>query len=184
MEILINPFGEPGDDWEEKERKEIRALLRKLEDNPGGYVPAEVGIKNIGRGADWHVLSLTILSTATGLFFAIPAVHKKVRESLEEWRRIYNEFSRLFNWLAFSSPVFYPDDYLFLVALLKLDEDTEASELEYLGCHPIPEDNPSLEGLEAMIFNFKDSDILESVAISRQGKVMWHNTTELSGENA
>ena len=184
MEILINPFGEPGDDWEEKERKQVETLLSKLHDNPEGFIPAEVGIKNIGRGADWHVVSLTILSTATGLFFAIPAAHKKVRESLEEWRRIYNEFSRLLNWLAFSSPVYYPDHYLFLVALLKLDDDAEASELEYLGFHPIPENNPSLQGLEAMIFNFKDDDILESIAISRHGDVMWHNTTVLNGENA
>ncbi|WP_417551522.1 hypothetical protein [Marinomonas fungiae] len=183
MEILINPFGEPSDDWEEQQRNK-QSLLRRLEENPDGNIPAEVGVKNIGRGADWHVVSITILSTATGLFFAIPAAHKKVRESLEEWRRIYNEFSRLLSWLAINSPIYYPDHYLFLVALLNLDDDTEASELEYLGFHSIPEDNPSLEGLEALIFNFKDGDTIESIAISRQGTVMWHNSTELSGENA
>ncbi|WP_196157177.1 hypothetical protein [Reinekea sp. G2M2-21] len=184
MEILINPFGEPSNDWREEERKAKQSLLRRLEGNPDGNIPAEVAIKNIGRGADWHVLSLTILSTATGLFFVIPAAHKKVRESLEEWRRIYNEFSRLLSWLAINSPIYFPDHYLFLVALLNLDEDTEASELEYLGCHPIPEDNPSLEGLEALIFNFKDGDVLESIAISRQGNVMWHNSTPLGAESA
>jgi hypothetical protein len=184
MEILVNPFGEPKDDLEKEEQTAVRAILDKLESYPDGHIPAEVRIKNIGRGADWSVVSISILSTASVLFFAIPAAHKKVRESLEEWKRIYNEFSRLISWLAFSSPIYYPDHYLFLVALLKLDEDAEASELTFLSSHAIPEDNPDLKGLESLIFNFQDGEILESVAVSRQGIILWHNSTELGHHSA
>jgi hypothetical protein len=184
MEILVNPFGEPKDDFEQEEKAAIRSILDKLETYPDGHIPAEVGIKNIGRGADWHVVSISILSAASVLFFAIPAAHKKVRESLEEWKRIYNEFGRLIRWFSFSSPIYYPEHYLFLVALLKLDEDTEASELTFLSCHAVPEDNPSLQGLESLIFNFQDGDVFESVAVTRQGEVLWHNSTELRHQSA
>jgi hypothetical protein len=179
MEILVNPFGEPTDDFEKEEQAAILDILDKLETYPDGHIPTEVGIKNIGRGADWSLISISILSTASFLFFAIPAAHKKVRESLEEWKRIYNEFSSLIKWLSFSCPVYYPDHYLFLVALLKLDENTEASELIFLSSHPIPEENPDLKDLESIIFNFQDGELFESVAISRQGEVLWHNSTEL-----
>jgi hypothetical protein len=184
MEILVNSFGELKDDFEQEEKAAIRAVLDKLESYPDGHIPAEVGVKNIGRGADYYVVSISILSAASVLFFAIPTAHKKVRESLEEWKRIYNEFSRLISWFAFSSPIYYPEHYLFLVALLKLDEDTEASELTFLSCHAIPEDNPDLKGLESLIFNFQDGDVLESVAVTRQGKLLWHNTTELGHQSA
>ncbi len=184
MEIIINPFGEPSEDWEAKEREAVSYYLKKLETYPGGYIPANVVIKNIGRGADWHVVSLSILCGATSLFFAIPEVHKKIRESLEEWKRIYNEFQGLIKWLANISPVYFPDHYLFLCALRILDEETEASELVFNGCHPIPNDNPDMQGLEDLIFNFINGKVLESIAVSRQGEVLWHNSTKLIYENA
>jgi hypothetical protein len=81
MEILVNPFGEPKDDFEQEEKAAIRSILDKLETYPDGHIPAEVGIKNIGRGADWHVVSISILSAASVLFFAIPAAHKYVSHS-------------------------------------------------------------------------------------------------------
>ena len=58
MEILITSFGEPSDDYEEKERKEVQAILIRLEESPDDYIPVEVRIKNIGRGADWYVVSI------------------------------------------------------------------------------------------------------------------------------
>lgn len=184
IEFLINEIGEPTDSWKEQEEQAVQSILYRIEAYPEGHIPAEVRIKNIGRGADWTVVSLALLSTATGLFFTIPAAHKKVRESIKEWKIIYNNYSRLIQWMAFSSPIYYPEHYLFLVALLKLDEETEASELIYLGSHTIPVPNPSLQGIESRIFNFLDGSVLESVAVSRQGEILWHNSTELGSETA
>lgn len=181
MEIIINPFGDPSQHKVEREKEEVDSLLQKIESYPGGYVPAEVGTKDIGKEADWLVVSVTILSSATGLFFAVPATHKKVRETLEEWDRIFKEFKRLLNWLSINKLVMLPDEYLFLEALSKLDEECEASELVFLGVNRIPTDNPSLQGFEDMVFNFQDGGMIESVAISRSGKVIWHHSVESAG---
>jgi hypothetical protein len=181
MEIIINPFGDPSQHKVEREKEEVESLLQKFESYPGGYVPAEVGTKNIGKGADWLVVSVTILSGATGLFFAIPAAHKKVRETLEEWDRILKEFKRLLEWLSIKKPVMLPDEYLFLEALTRLDEDCEASELLFLGVNKIPTGNPSLQGFEDMVFSFQDGGMIESVAVSRSGEVLWHHSVESAG---
>lgn len=71
-----------------------------------------------------------------------------------------------------------PDEYLFLEALSKLDEECEAGELVFLGANRIPTDNPSLQGLEDMVFSFQDGGLVESVAVSRSGKVQWHHSVE------
>lgn len=183
MEIIINPFGDPSQHTVEREKDEVDSVLQKFESYPGVYVPVEVGTKNIGKGADWLVVSVTILSSATGLFFAVPAAHKKVREILEEWNRIFKEFRKLLDWLSFKNHVMLPDEYLFLEALSKLDEECEASELTFLGVNKIPKHNPSLQGFEDMVFGFQDGRMIESVAVSRSGKVLWHHSVE-SADNA
>lgn len=178
MEIIFNPFGDPSRHRIECEKEEVDNLLQKLESYPSGCIPAEVGTKDIGRGADWLVVSVTILSGAAGLFFAVPAAHKRVRESLEEWDRIFREFKRLLDWLSIEKPVILPDEYLFLEALSKLDEECEASELVFLGGNRIPTDNPSFQRFEDMVFSFQDGGTIESVAVSRSGKVLWHHSVE------
>lgn len=181
MEIIINPFGDPSRHRIEREKEEVDNLLQKLESYPGGYIPAEVSTKDIGRGADWLVVSVTILSGAASLFFAIPAAHKKVRETLEEWDRIFREFKKLLDWLSIRKPIMLPDEYLFLEALSKLNEEYEASELMFLGVNRIPTDNPSLQGFEDMVFSFQHGDIIKSVAVSRSGKILWHHSVVSAG---
>lgn len=178
MEILFNHLGEAND--EEFELKVIENTVRKLKKYPGGYIPSNVKIKDIGAGADWRVVSIEIVATATGLFFAIPALHKKIRESCEEWQRIYNGLNKVLAWLAFSSPVYFPDEYLFLIALFELDSEDNANDFTFLGSHNLPEVNPSLRGLESVVFNFRYYESFESIAVSRAGKVLWRNSTELS----
>jgi len=62
-----------------------------------------------------------------------------------------------------------------------LDEECEASELVFLGVNKIPTDNPSLQGFEDMVFSFQDGGMIESVAVSRSGKVLWHHSVESAG---
>ena len=76
-----------------------------------------------------------------------------------------------------------PDEYLFIEALSKLDNECEASELVFLGVNRIPTGNPSLQGLEDMVFSFQHGGIVENVAVSRSGKVLWHHSVE-SADNA
>jgi len=178
MEIIINPFGDPSQHRVEREKEEIDNLLLKFERYPGSYIPVKVGTRDIGKGAEWLIVSVTILSGATGLFFAIPAAHKKIRETLEEWQRIFNEFRRLLDWLSIKEPIMLPDQYLFLVALSKLNEKCEASESVFLGINRIPTDNPSLQELEDLVFSFQDGAMIESVAVSRSGKVLWHHSVK------
>jgi hypothetical protein len=184
MQILINSFGEPNGNYEQRKCDEIKLIKDRFNKYSTANIAADIDVKNIGKGADWEVISISIPAIATALFFTIPAVHKKIRESIEEWQRISNEFKLLVKWMSFTSPVYYSEHFLFLTALASFENKVEVSNLIYLGCKTLPEDNPSLQGLEDLIFNFKNENTVISIAVSRDGNILWNNGFEVSAPNA
>ena len=185
MEVLINSFGDPSDEnYEQKKLFDIKLTQDRFNKYSAQSIPAKIEVKNIGKGADWEVISISIPAVATALFFTIPATHKKIRESIEEWHRISNEFKRLVKWMSFTSPVYYSDHFLFLSSLASFDDTVDVSNLIYLGSNKLPEDNPSLQGLEALIFNFKSENTVINVAVSRNGNILWSNSFEVSVSNS
>lgn len=176
-QLLILAFGELSDDgW----REEIAAVESRVRERIASYegqlrLNADVSETNIGRGADWTVLAVSFGMAA----IAIPALHKKVRENIEEWKRIYRELHAFFAWILEEKRALYPDDYLFLKAIETLSAQLLMEGMEFKGVSRIPEGNPDLHGREALIFSFGDADKIVQVAISRSGEVLWQNSVSL-----
>lgn len=178
LEALVVAFSEIADeDWQ----RVVRAAEHEFQERAAAFdSPAiseiEVSSRNIGRGADWTVLALSFAIAA----WTVPEVHRKIRENIEEWRRIYQELEKLFTWIARGKPVLYPDQYLFLKALQALPSGTPEDGLEYKGVARLPQLNPDLHGREDLLFSFGDGQRIVQVAVSRSGNVLWHNIIELS----
>ena len=179
LEIIVPEFGEVDDsDWAFVQEQTIQHYSRLLEAYPGRELHGTVAIRDIGRGADWSVVVLVL----TGVFFAIPEAHKRIRESLEEWRRIFKELKAASSWLLGKKPAFYPDAYLFLVALFCVVDRGEPNGLTFLGCIRLPEDRPDLADLSALLFTFSNEHTVHQVAVARSGQVLWKNDfTVLAG---
>lgn len=180
LELIIVPFGEvPDDEWDERIADAEESYRTRLNEYPRGPVPASISPRNIGRGADWIVLVVSFGSAIAGGFFAIPKAHKLVRESIEEWGRIFDELTSIFNRLD-PPKALYPDAYLFLIALRDVDQSNDKSNLEFHGYKRLPEDNPDLRDLESLLFTFSRNGTVKQVAVSRQGHILWRNNAELA----
>lgn len=172
LEILVSEFGEVDDsEWPRVQSEAIGQYSQLLQNYPAGPIDGSVAIRNIGRGADWAVVVLVI----GGLFFTIPEAHKRVRESLEEWRRIFKELKSVSSWLFSSKHALYPDHYLFLVAVFFVAERAETDELTFLGFTQLPESNPDLANKGALLFSFSHGRMIRQVAVGRNGDVLWEN---------
>jgi len=96
MNVYLNELGEPvgGEEWEAEVESKLQKIKKDLERELDFDV--EVSSINLGAAADWLVVAITIASTG---FFLIPATHKRLRETIEEWGRIFNHFKKLRQWL-------------------------------------------------------------------------------------
>ena len=177
LELLIISFGElPDDSWKQEVAKAESRLRERVASYEGSIrFNADVTSKNIGRGADWTVLALCFAGAA----FVIPELHKKVRENLEEWRRIYQELYAFFSWILEERKALYPDEFVFLKAIEILSEQSLMEGMEFKGMSRLPESDPDLQGRESLVFSFGDTSRLVQVAISRSGEVLWQNVVEL-----
>lgn len=180
-ELLVVAFGEIADDaWMQEAESAVRHFRDRLESYPAGPIKGEVAVKNIGRGADWTVLAIAIASAAGTAFFAIPKAHKSVRDSLAEWGRIVKEAKSVYAWIVGDRKALYPDSYLFLLALEQVCKKNDAHSLAYRGLKRLPEENPDLQGLESLLFSFSNESRIEQVAVSREGRVLWHHEIPVS----
>ena len=176
LELLVSEFGEVDDsEWPRVEREAIGHYSQLLRSYPAGPIDGSVTIRNIGRGADLSVVVLVV----GGLFFTIPEAHKRVRESLEEWRRIFKEFKSVSSWLIGKKRALYPEQYLFLVALFSVVERTEPDALTFLGFTQLPEDDPDLSDKGALLFSFVHGSVVLQVAVARNGHFLWENELSL-----
>lgn len=172
LEILVSEFGEIDDsEWPRVKNEAIDHYSKLLHTYPAGPIDGSVTIRNIGKGADWPVVVLIF----GGLFFIIPEAHKRVRESLEEWQRIFKEFKSISLWLASKKRALYPDQYLFLVAVSSAVKRVGPDTLIYLGSTRLPEYNPDLTDKGTLLFSFAHGKVIYQVAVDRNGHVAWEN---------
>jgi hypothetical protein len=176
VETVVVALGDPSDEaWEQKLRDAERESKRRVSSFRSGIISdIDVSVRDIGRGADWTVLVLSFVIAA----WATPEIHRKVRENIEEWCRIYQELHRFFTWIARGKRVLYPDQYLFLKAIQNLPASPSA-DLEFKGLTRLPESSPDLQGREDLLFSFGDGRKVVQVAVSRSGDVIWQNTIEV-----
>ena len=177
LELVIAAFGElSDDDWEAVVEAGESDLRRRISEFVGEK-PSNIEVKSadIGRGADWTVLAIYFVAAT----IAIPEAHKRIRENLEEWQRIYRELNAFFTWVIKGRAALYPDEYLFLKSIEALSVEGLSENIEYKGVLRIPEDDPTMQGREALAFSFSDGKALVQIAVSRKGKVLWLNRIEL-----
>lgn len=175
-ELFILAIGTPADDeWESAESEALSLYRQRLESYPGAPIHGSVSLRNLGKGADWYVIAVTV----GGAFFAIPELHKRIRESLEEYRLIWNNLKGLFSWLVRDKRALYPDQYLFLAALFHVSEEYDADRLIFLGGVPLPEPSPDLSEIPPMLFAFFNGGTVVQVAIARDSSVLWSSRLQL-----
>lgn len=181
-ELLILAFGEiPDSAWHRELATAKSFFEERLVKCPQGALVGDVSIRNIGRGADWTVIAVSITSTVAAALVAIPKAHKFVRENVEEWKRIYRELRAIYDWMCADRPALYPDAYLFLVALTQIEEIVNSESLAFIGVTRLPESNPDLAGREALLFSFTANGVVEQIAVSRTGEVLWRNSFSTDG---
>ncbi|EIV1777536.1 hypothetical protein MOU97_004221 [Vibrio vulnificus] len=134
MDIVLSTYKDPayGLDWHEQ-TGEIESTIRHslLESK----FPIEFLIResNIGRGADYPVTVIQVISVLGFVGFVIPEAHKRVRESLEEWSRIRDYFSKLSALLSQNNSIIaLPDEVLFAKSAEALLTETKASDAVFV----------------------------------------------------
>lgn len=186
LKFLLNEYSDPNDgrDWDEQEPQIIECIRKSVETFPGGGVEYEIEELDIGTGADWPMILLTVLSLAGGGFFGIPSVHKKIRESIAEWRLIWTKLDHLSKWLKDRHLIMaYPVDMMFLDALHSLDQIAEADDAVVLDVAEVPrsagEDYDPDRPFPYHLFTFRVDETLYVYAYDEKRRLLWSREIEI-----
>lgn len=175
MEIIYSPFGEIDD--EEYKRvvdAKIKEYESRLETFDCGPVEYSVRETNHGRGADLVTITVSLVSLAGTAFFAIPAVHKKFRETIEEWKKIGDELSSLISCVSGNDHPSLPIEFLFLEAVNDRASSNVTESLEFLYACEIPTQNTfGFDDIKTYLFVFRDVEKIELVAYDSRKTKLW-----------
>ena len=180
MKYILAPYKDPasGLDWDEQTpiiKNQIHKHFSEYEKD----IEYKIIETNHGKGADWPTIALVLMN----VFFVIPACHKKIRESISEWKLIYNSICGLTKWISEKFRIlFYPKELLLLDALSELEKSLDVEEIELLS---IDEHEKIFKGilcpenLKLITFTFKQDDFVYQVGFSNERKLMFVNKIKL-----
>lgn len=120
VKIILAPYKDPAEglDWHEQTpliRKELHGILSNY---PFGKVEYKIEETDHGIGADLPTILLEIIGIGSTLFFGVPALHKKIRETIGEWKKIWEEVKNFIKWINKKQPIIsYSKEIAFLKAL-------------------------------------------------------------------
>jgi len=99
--FVLTPYTDPAEglDWDEQAPLHLDRILSDIDKQFSKDFKVKLKETDHGIGADWPTITLELIGTATGLFFGIPVLHKKFRETLAEWRIILNEIGKFVFWI-------------------------------------------------------------------------------------
>jgi len=105
--FVLKPYSDPAEglDWEEQTPLHHDRISKGITDRFSNNLQFKLHETDHGIGADFPTITLELIGTATGLFFGIPALHKKIREAISEWRQIKDEISKFISWIKKNEPV-------------------------------------------------------------------------------
>lgn len=135
FKLALNLFSDPvqGMDWDRQAAQASAEVSRTLRSYPDDTLEFLIREGNHGIGADAPVLILEILGIASLAFFGIPAFHKKIRETIEEWKRIATTARKVVSWISSRFPVIsHSIEVAFYHLLLELDRDIPVGELSLM----------------------------------------------------
>ena len=142
MKLILSPYQDPscGLDWHEQ-TPEIKARIGVILENFDESTDYTIQEEVFGAGADWPTIVINVATVAGLGLIALPEAHKRVREALEEWKIIGNNFRKLINYIAGKeSVVSKPIEILFITAsesLLSVLKKDDAIFLKYHEILPI-----------------------------------------------
>lgn len=178
MEIIYCPFGElPDNQYGLTVAGKIAEYESRLAAYCEGSIHYRVHETNHGRGADLLTITVSLVSFGGVAFFAIPTAHKKIREALEEWRRIKGEITALVSWISTDTPSL-PIELLFLEAVTDLAQTGDVEDVEFLSAYEMPTDN-GFDNLKTYLFVFRNGNELRMVAWDSQKSKRWSHGVKL-----
>ena len=162
---MLNSYEDPtqGLDWPEQTPIIIKRLKTHFQAYPEGKIEYHIEETDHGIGADWPTITLEVLGIAGGVFFGIPALHRKIRETITEWKQIKKTVDSFLEWLGRKERILsYSIEKAFLDALEHLESKTDILELELLEAIEIPGKSSSMD------YSFKTSQLLYYLFIFRE----------------
>ena len=107
VRLVLTPYNDPAEglDWEEQTPLIRERIAKSIKEIVSEDLKFKIHETDHGIGADWPTITLELIGTATGLFFGIPALHKKIREALSEWKLIKDKLGKLIYWIENHEPV-------------------------------------------------------------------------------
>ena len=131
--FVLTPYSDPagGLDWDEQTPLHCERVSKGITDHFSNDLQFNLHETDHGIGADWPTITLELIGTATGLFFGIPALHKKFREAISEWKQIKNKLVKFISWIEKNEPVYsYSIEVAFYDAINYLSDLENVDELE------------------------------------------------------
>jgi len=120
-------------DWDDKTKLMEKELSCHISKYPEGKIEYLLKETDHGIGADLPTITIEILNIAGLVLFAIPALHKTIRETLKEWKTIKQNIDKVVNWIQKKKPIFvYPKKYAFLKVLEHLEPKVNILDLELI----------------------------------------------------
>jgi hypothetical protein len=170
MHLLLAPLSSQED--EEAFATELAVYADKLNIELDGK--AQIAQVNLGLGADWIVIGLQI-SVATLL---IPELHKRIRESIEECRKMHQELTSLIRSLAGERRILsLPKEVLYLTALEKVLSQNVHGDVKLVAIEDLPVPSEVTHGTSLPryhLFIFGCDEQMALVAVSSTGEIVWN----------
>jgi len=132
---------------------------------------------NLGLGADWVVSAIEILTWVSLASLAVPELHKRIRESIDECRHMYAELQLVIDKLRGERRVIqYPLEAMYLVALEEVLRSSASEEVRLICNDPIPIDPALSNGFidtKHHLFIFQVGIALVLIAVDARCHLLW-----------
>ncbi|MDA2933460.1 hypothetical protein MYX82_03865 [Acidobacteria bacterium AH-259-D05] len=188
VKLVLAPYEDPvkGLDWQEQTPMVKQRLETKLDSHPEGPIEYVLKETDHGIGADWPTITIEFLKWG-GLLFSIPAAHRLIRETIQEWKEIKKTLDKIIAWIQEDEQIVsYSIEFAFLKALEFLESRGDVSQLELVNYFQIAGgetiDNRShFESAPILYYGFvlqdKNSEAHVLLYSSRLEKIAHHRLT-------
>lgn len=160
MRITIIPENEDDMHLWEAQGALLLENIKKEISPPDLHLEVRLQESEFGAGASWPSIILEIAEIGGLVLIGVPALHKKVRETLSEWKEIKKNLDKFISWLSNKKRISTKSiEIAYLTTLSHLDAKTEVNELELLEAQEIIGHSgfitPKFENTETIYYSFK-----------------------------
>jgi len=133
IKFVIDAYVNYGTENEEKDAQVIQELTSHVNELKDIKIEYSLKDTNHGIGADLPTVLIEIVKMAGWAFFVIPALHKTIRETIQEWKKIKQNIDKVIDWIKKRwSILVYPEYYALLHVLESLEQKTNIMDLKLI----------------------------------------------------